>query len=123
MRVFQIQDDWGMEHLQMSTRPDPRPGPGQVLLRTKAASLNYRDLVVPNRGYGAFTGVLPLIPVSDGVGEVLELGPGVSRVAVGDRVCPCFHQGWIAGAPDLERLTRDAWRPGRRDDGRYGLPA
>ena len=68
MRVFQIQDDWGMEHLQMSTRPDPRPGPGQVLLRTKAASLNYRDLVVPNRGYGAFTGVLPLIPVSDGVG-------------------------------------------------------
>ncbi|WP_291989188.1 NAD(P)-dependent alcohol dehydrogenase [Candidatus Accumulibacter sp. ACC007] len=111
MRVFQIQDDWGMDRLQMASRPDPRPGPGQVLLRIKAASLNYRDLVVPNRGYGAFTGVLPLIPVSDGVGEVVELGAGVTRVAVGDRACPCFHQGWIAGAPDLERMTQTLGGP------------
>ena len=52
MRVFQIQDDWGMDHLRVASRPDPKPGPGQVLLRMKAAALNYRDLVVPNRGYG-----------------------------------------------------------------------
>src|SRR5512135_3862315 len=105
MRVFQIQDDWGMEHLQLATRPDPKPGPGQVLLKMKAASLNYRDLVVPNRGYGSFTGTLPLIPISDGVGEVVEVGSGVARVKVGDRVCPCFHQGWIGGDANLERLT------------------
>ena len=111
MRVFQIQDDWGMDHLQLASRRDPQPGPGQVLLRMKAASLNYRDLVVPNRGYGSFTGSLPLIPVSDGVGEVVELGAGVSRVQVGDRVCPCFHQGWLAGAPDLERLTQSLGGP------------
>jgi NADPH:quinone reductase-like Zn-dependent oxidoreductase len=82
-----------------------------VLLRMKAASLNYRDLVVPSRGYGAFTGNLPLIPLSDGVGEVAEVGPGVTRVKAGDRVCPCFHQSWIGGAPDLERLTRTLGGP------------
>ncbi len=111
MRVFQIQDDWGFDHLQLAARPEPKPGPGQVLLKMKAASLNYRDLVVPNRGYGSFTGKLPLIPISDGVGEVVEVGSGVTRVKVGDRVCPCFHQGWIAGEPDLERLTQTLGGP------------
>jgi NADPH:quinone reductase-like Zn-dependent oxidoreductase len=111
MRVFQIQDDWGMDHLQVATRPDPKAGPGQVLLRMKAASLNYRDLLVPNRGYGSYTGKLPLIPISDGVGEVVEVGTGVTRVKVGDRVCPCYHQGWIGGAPDLERLTQTLGGP------------
>jgi len=74
MKVFQIQDDWGLTHLKLATRPDPRPGPGQVLLRMRAASLNYRDLLVPSRGYGVHTGTLPLIPLSDGVGEVIEAG-------------------------------------------------
>ncbi len=111
MKVFEIRNAWGFDHLQLGTRPDPRPGPGEVLLRMKAASLNYRDLVVPNRGYGAFTGNLPLIPLSDGVGEVVEIGAGVTRVKVGDRACPCFHQSWIGGAPDLERLTRTLGGP------------
>ncbi len=111
MKVFQIQDDWGFDHLKLATRPDPKPGPGQVLLRVKASSLNYRDLLVPERGYGSFTGTLPLVPVSDGVGDVIEVGPGVTRVKSGDRVCPCFQQGWIAGPPDLERLTRTLGGP------------
>jgi NADPH:quinone reductase-like Zn-dependent oxidoreductase len=111
MRVFQIQDDWGMDHLQLANRPDPRPGPGQVLLRMKVSSLNFRDLVVPSRGYGSFTGTLPLIPISDGVGEVVEVGGGVTRVRVGDRACPTFHQGWLAGEPTLERLTQTLGGP------------
>ena len=111
MRVFQIQDDWGMEHLKLATRPEPRPGPGQVLMRMKAAALNYRDLLVPNRGYGSYTGNLPLIPLSDGVGEVVEVGAGVTRAKVGDRVCPCFQQGWIAGEPDLDRITKTMGGP------------
>jgi len=105
MRVFQIQDDWGMANLKLADRPQPQPGAGQVLLRMLASSLNFRDLVVPERGYGSFTGKLPLIPLSDGVGEVVAVGPGVTRVAVGDRVCPTFFQGWIAGEPDLSRMT------------------
>ena len=111
MKVFEIRGDWGFDHLQLGARPEPRPGAGEVLLRMKAASLNYRDLVVPVRGYGAFTGNLPLIPLSDGVGEVVEVGPGVTRVKAGDRVCPCFHQSWIGGPPDLERLTRTLGGP------------
>jgi len=111
MRVFQIQDDWGFDNLKLGTRPDPKPGPGQVLLRMRASSVNFRDLVVPERGYGSFTGSLPLIPLSDGVGEVVEVGAGVTRVAVGDRVCPMFFQHWIAGEPDLARLTSSLGGP------------
>lgn len=111
MKVFQIQDDWSFENLKPAVRPDPRPGPGQVLLRMKAASLNYRDLVVPLRGYGSHTGTLPLIPVSDGAGEVVEVGAGVTRVKVGDRVCPLFSQGWISGEPTPERLGRTLGGP------------
>lgn len=71
----------------------------------RAASLNYRDLLVPERGYGVHTGTLPLIPVSDGVGEVIEAGAGVTRVRAGDRVCPCFRQGWIDGPPDASHAS------------------
>ena len=105
MKVFQIQDDWSMDHLKIAERGQPQPGPGEVLLQMKAASINYRDLVVPLRGYGAFTGTLPLVPISDGVGEVVEVGAGVTRVSTGDRACPMFMQKWIAGEPDLNRLT------------------
>lgn len=111
MRVFQIEGDWGMEHLKLSTRPEPKAGPGQVVVKMAASSLNYRDLVVPNRGYGSHTGNLPLIPVSDGAGTVVEIGPGVRRVAVGDRVCPSYFQRWISGEPDLERLTQSLGGP------------
>ena len=111
MRVFQIEDEWGMDHLKMSTRPEPTPGPGQVLVQMKASSLNYRDLVVPERGYGNHTGTLPLIPVSDGAGVISAIGPGVERVAVGDRVCPTFFQRWTNGEPNLERLTQSLGGP------------
>ena len=76
-----------------------------MLLQMKAASLNYRDLLVPQRGYGALTGTLPLIPISDGAGEVIAIGEGVRRVAVGDRVCPVMIQSWISGPPTMERLS------------------
>jgi NADPH:quinone reductase-like Zn-dependent oxidoreductase len=105
MKVFQIQDDWSFDHLKIVEREQPEPGPGEVLLQVKAASINYRDLVVPLRGYGSFTGTLPLVPISDGVGEVVEIGAGVNRVATGDRACPMFMQKWIAGEPDLARIT------------------
>jgi NADPH:quinone reductase-like Zn-dependent oxidoreductase len=106
VRVFQIENDWGMDNLKVSSRPDPQPGAGQVLLRMKASSINYRDLLVPQRGYGSRTGPLPLIMLSDGVGEVIEVGAGVVRVKVGDRALPCFNQSWISGPVNAERLSR-----------------
>ena len=111
MRVFQIEGEWGMDHLKLSTRPEPKAGPGQVVVKMSASSLNYRDLVVPNRGYGSHSGSLPLIPISDGAGVVAEVGPGVRRVAVGDRVCPAYFQRWVSGEPDLERLTQSLGGP------------
>jgi len=105
MRVFQIQDDWGFDHLTIATRPEPVAGPGQVVLRMKASSINFRDLVVPKRGYGSFTGNLPLIPLSDGVGVVESVGAGVTSLKTGDRVCPTFMQKWLSGEPTLETMT------------------
>jgi NADPH:quinone reductase-like Zn-dependent oxidoreductase len=104
VKLWQLQD-WSIDRLALVEQPRPEPGPGQALVRMKAASLNYRDLVVPRRGYGERTGSLPLVPVSDGVGEVVAVGQGVSRVAPGERVCPAFFQGWIAGAASAERLA------------------
>lgn len=105
MRVFQIEGDWGVDNLKFSKRPEPVCGPGQVIVAMRMASLNARDLIVLDRGYGRATGELPLIPVSDGVGEVVEVGVGVSRVAVGDRVCPTYFQNWTSGDPTPERFS------------------
>jgi NADPH:quinone reductase-like Zn-dependent oxidoreductase len=112
MKVFEVRDDWTMDHLRPGERPDPGPPAAtQVLLRMRAAALNYRDLIVPLRGYGSMTGTLPLIPVSDGVGEVVAVGSGVTRVAVGDRVCPAMIQSWVSGPPTAERLRSTLGAP------------
>jgi len=111
MRVFQVEGNWGIENLKISTRPDPTPGPGQVLLRMRASSINYRDPIVPMKAYGSQSGDLPLIPVSDGVGDVIEIGPGVTRVKVGDRACPAYFQTWISGEPNTNRLTQSLGGP------------
>ena len=103
MRVYEIQGSFGLENLRPVERPDPEPGYGQIVLRMKGASLNYRDLMMV-RGHYNPRQPLPLIPCSDGVGEVVAVGNGVSRVAVGDRVATIFSQTWIAGPPDAERL-------------------
>lgn len=105
MRVYQIEGDWGFDNLTLGERPQPAPGPGEVLIRMRMASLNARDLIVPDRGYGRATGTLPLIPVSDGVGEVVAVGDGVTRVAVGDRVTPTYFQRWTSGDPTPDRFA------------------
>jgi NADPH:quinone reductase-like Zn-dependent oxidoreductase len=105
MRVFQIEGDWGFNNLKRAERPTPVPARGQVLVAMRMASLNARDPIVLNRGYGRATGELPLIPVSDGVGEVIAVGTSVSRVKVGDRVCPTYFQSWIGGDPTVDRLA------------------
>lgn len=93
--------------------PDPVPGPGRVALRMKAWSVNYRDLLMTRGAYDPRLS-LPYVPLSDGVGEVVALGDGVTRVAVGDRVCPTFSPGWLAGDPDPDavRKTRGGPLPG-----------
>ena len=103
MRVFEIQDAFGLDNLKLSERPDPSPGPGEVLLRMRAASLNYRDIMTVGGTYNPRQ-PLPLIPCSDGVGEVVAVGAGVSRVRVGDRAATLFSQGWMGGGPTADKL-------------------
>ena len=106
MRAMQIQDAYGIDNLKLVERDVPKPGHGQIVIRLKASSLNYRDLATVKHGGGmGFTLPLPLIPNSDGAGEVVELGEGVTRVKKGDRVCPAFFQGWIGGGPAREKMS------------------
>jgi NADPH:quinone reductase-like Zn-dependent oxidoreductase len=98
MRVWEVQGSFGIENLKLVDRPEPKAGPGQVVVSMKAASLNYRDLLHVTMG-GA---PLPLIPFSDGAGVVEAVGAGVTRVKIGDRVCPTFFQSWISGPVQAE---------------------
>ena len=96
MKVWQIKDAFGIDKLTLSERPEPTPGHGQILVRVKAVSLNYRDFMTVKHG-GARGVQTPLIPCSDGAGEVTTVGPGVTRVKPGDRVASIFFQNWLSG--------------------------
>jgi NADPH:quinone reductase-like Zn-dependent oxidoreductase len=103
MKVVVIREAFGVDSLRVVERPDPAPGPGQVLLKMNAFSINYRDLLVVN-GIGRWKPPLPRIPLSDGVGIVTDLGSGVSRVKLGDRVAPIFYPGWLEGRAAPEKM-------------------
>jgi NADPH:quinone reductase-like Zn-dependent oxidoreductase len=96
MKAIELQNAFGIDSLNVVERPDPKPGHGQVVVRMRAWSLNYRDLMLVKGQYNPKL-KLPCIPLSDGVGDVAALGEGVTRFKVGDRVAACFMQGWIAG--------------------------
>jgi len=109
MKVWEI-PEFGLDNLRMADRPEPRPGPGDVLVEVRACSLNYRDVMVARGEYDPRQG-LPLVPLSDGVGEVVNVGEGVERVAVGDRVASLFAQRWIAGTPGRRELRSTLGSP------------
>jgi NADPH:quinone reductase-like Zn-dependent oxidoreductase len=94
MKVFELQPREGFDALTRTERPEPVPKAGEVLVRMRAVSLNYRDLLMAR---GAKARKAPLIPVSDGAGEVIAIGAGVSRLRVGDRVAAAFFPTWKSG--------------------------
>ena len=96
MKAYHIKEYGALAGLKQVALPDPTPGPGQIRVRVHAVSLNYRDLMIALGKYG---GNLPadLVPLSDGAGEVIEAGAGVTRVQVGDRVAGIFFQSWLDG--------------------------
>ncbi|MDI1447079.1 NAD(P)-dependent alcohol dehydrogenase [Polyangium sp. 6x1] len=103
MKAIVVQGSFGLGSLAEVTLPDPTPGHGQVVIRMRAASLNYRDLMMVRGQYNPRQ-PLPLVPFSDGVGEVIEVGPSVTRLKKGDRVCPIFAQAWQDGELDAAKL-------------------
>jgi NADPH:quinone reductase-like Zn-dependent oxidoreductase len=106
MQVYEVQKAFGLENLVLAERPDPVPGPGQVVVQVAAVSLNYRDLLMVQGKYNPRQ-PLPLVPLSDGAGRVTSVGEGVRRVKSGDRVAVTFFQRWLAGRPSKE-LLRDS---------------
>jgi NADPH:quinone reductase-like Zn-dependent oxidoreductase len=100
MRIYQIPKPEGIDSLVLREAPTPKLGRGQVLVKMRAASLNYRDLMVLTGRYARGAPLPDLVPLSDGAGEVADIGPEVTRVKPGDRVAGIFMQSWIGG--DIE---------------------
>ncbi len=107
MKTYRIDRFGAIDGLSLADAPEPKPGRGQILVRVRACSLNYRDLMVVRGQYGG--GIAEgLVPLSDGAGEVVAIGEAVSRFAVGDRVAAGFFDRWQGGAltAALERSAR-----------------
>ncbi len=96
MKVWELENGFGMESLVQRDRSQPQPGTGQALVRMRAWSLNYRDLMIVQGTYHPKL-PLPMVPLSDGAGEVVSVGPGVTRVRPGDSVVAIFMQSWLDG--------------------------
>src|ERR1700730_15152172 len=107
MRAYRIDRFGSVDGVVLDSRDDPRPGTREILLRVRATSLNYRDLMVL-KGGGRGPTKIGVVPLSDGAGEVAAIGEGVTRVKIGDRIAGCFHQRWFGGPikPDylIDRL-------------------
>jgi NADPH:quinone reductase-like Zn-dependent oxidoreductase len=97
MRVWQI-SSFGIDSLEFVELPTPSPEAGEVLIKVRAISFNYRDLLVVKGIYNPKL-KLPRIPVSDGAGEVVSVGEGVTAWKAGDRVAAIFMQNWLDGPP------------------------
>jgi NADPH:quinone reductase-like Zn-dependent oxidoreductase len=95
MRAWQV-SAFGIDSLELVERPTLAPGPGEVLVGVRAVSLNYRDLMVVKGLYNPKM-KLPRIPCSDGAGEVVAIGAGVTAWKPGDRVAGIFMQNWLDG--------------------------
>jgi len=106
MKRYEIVSATGLDGLQLTERPTPRPGPRQIVVRVRAASLNYRDIMIVSGGY--MRGLpFPIVPLSDGAGEIVEIGAEVARLKQGDRVAGIFFQRWLAGPvrPDIQEAA------------------
>jgi len=104
MRALEARD-FSIDALRLGERPVPKPRRGEILVRIRAASLNYRDLAILVHKFLP-TLALPYVPASDACGEVVEVGEDVTRFNAGDRVTPIYTQGWHDGMPTLELRTR-----------------
>lgn len=101
MKYWSFSKGFGLENLVLEEKDIPRPGPRDVLLEMRAASLNYRDLVVMRGQHGKNVRP-PVIPVSDGVGIIVDKGKDVTGFEIGDRVSPSFFLHWQGGPPPLD---------------------
>jgi len=101
VKVGAVKAPGGLDHIAIESRAEPLPGPGQILVRVRASSLNFHDLAVVS---GMIKTADGRIPMSDGSGEAVAVGDGVSAIRVGDHVLSTFFPNWASGGPARERL-------------------
>lgn len=112
MRALQVAEPWGVDNLRVVEAEAPMPGHGEVLVRMRAVSLNYRDFLMVNGMYSRGSAIAGSItPFSDGCGIVEAVGPGVTRVKPGDRVSTLFFQDWVSGKAKLHNLLSSLGHP------------
>ena len=104
MEAYHIDRFGSVDGVVLRSREEPRPGRKEILMRVRASSLNYRDLMVL-RGGGRGPTKIGVVPLSDGAGEVAAIGEGVTRVKIGDRIAGCFHPRWFGGPIKPDYLT------------------
>jgi NADPH:quinone reductase-like Zn-dependent oxidoreductase len=104
MRALEVSYPWGTANLNLVERPDPQPGRGEVVVRMRTTSLNFRDAALMVLGRGAGEGSPPYVPFSDGCGIIEAVGKGVDSVSVGDRVSTVFYPNWDSGESTPEKL-------------------
>ncbi|SEA53157.1 zinc-dependent alcohol dehydrogenase family protein [Acidovorax soli] len=102
---------FGLPHLERVQTPVPAPAPHQILVRTEAVALNYRDLLMARDGMGMALS-FPFTPASDLAGTVLAVGEGVTRWQPGDRVLSTFWGGWLDGERPASAVPLGAPGPG-----------
>lgn len=114
MRALELSHPWGTENLKIVEHADPAPGKGEVVVKMRTISLNFRDTaIIAKGGYSAGAAdAPPIIPFSDGCGIVAAIGEGVRRVAVGDRVSTLFFPNWQAGPPTPDKRDGPLGSPG-----------
>jgi len=102
MKAIVVSKPGGLDRLEMVERETPTPGPGEILVRIRASSLNFHDYLVANGSIPTDHG---RIPMSDGAGEVVEVGTDVDAFSEGDRVVSTFMPKWLDGPPSPEKLS------------------
>jgi NADPH:quinone reductase-like Zn-dependent oxidoreductase len=105
MKVHEVTGDYGIDALSITERKLPSPSSHQVLVRLEAVSLNYRDLLII-KGVGRWRPPAGRVPLSDGVGTIVETGSHVQNLTLNDRVAGLFFPNWKEGAVTSEK-TRD----------------
>jgi len=106
MQTYRVNPGAGIDGLRLETTDIPSPGPYEVLVRVKAVSLNSRELMIILHNRYPLPVKQNGIPVSDGAGEVIAVGAGVTRVRVGDRVAAALFPDWIDGQFNWERARQ-----------------
>ena len=106
MRAYEVSEDTDYEGVVQTERERPTPDDDEALIRVRACSLNYRDLAIVNEELAYPGADLPVVPLSDGAGEVVEVGKDVDRLSAGDRVATPFAPDWIDGPGSREKFAR-----------------